>query len=298
MQINLQQADPQADPHDAIAAQLRDLAPRVADDVAHISIAPPASPDSTREPSFHAEPLNDNAGDILGSTRRPGSRRGTLIVMVCAGIAAAAAWHFYGSAAKQQLSEVAPQLLPGALVPSPSPQAEPSNTEAQAAQPQTTPDSSPTHDVSADSGESNIAPSAQPTASIPAQAAPSPEATQSIEAMTQEIASLKQIVEQLQASQQQLSRDIAKINELETRRKLAQAAKPASKPQGRTQRTFAPPSVPARAPAPYPAYPSPQTPSHSQGPAQRDAYIAPAAPAQLPPQPGDTTVPRPPLPLR
>lgn len=298
MQFNLQRADPQADPHDAIAAQLRDLAPRITDDPAHVSIAPAASPESPREPSFHAAPLNDNADDIVGSAHRPGVRRGILLVIVGVGIAAAAAWHVYGGAAKQQLSEVVPQILPAALVPAQTTPAEQQNTAPQAAQPQAPADPAPVQEASAPPAEPNAASSTAAAATTPAQAAPSPDVAQSIEAMTQEIASLKQIVEQLQAGQQQLSRDVAKINELEARRKLAQAPKPAPKPQAQPQRSLAPPLTPARSPAPHPAQTSSQTPSYSQVPAQRDAYIAPPAPTQLPPQPGDTSVPRPPLPLR
>jgi hypothetical protein len=48
--------------------------------------------------------------------------------------------------------------------------------------------------------------------------------------------------------------------------------------------------------SPPPAYSQGQT--YPQGAAQRDAYIPPPAPTQLPPQPGDTSAPRPPAPLR
>jgi hypothetical protein len=65
MQSNLLDADPQADPHDAIAAQLRDLTPRLGENSAGSSIAPTVSLDSPREPSFHATPLNDNTDEIF-----------------------------------------------------------------------------------------------------------------------------------------------------------------------------------------------------------------------------------------
>lgn len=295
MQLNLQHADPHADPHDAIAAQLRDLAPRIADDPADVSIAPAETP---REPSFHAAPLNDNADNILGSARRPGYRRAALLVTICAGIAAAAVWHMYGGAAKQQLTEAMPQLVPAALVPTQSAPAETQTTDAKVAQPQPTSDPAPAQDASVISPEPNTASSTPAAATVPSRAALPPEVAQSIEAMTREITSLKQTVEQLQASQQQLSHDVAKINEQEAKRKLAQTAKPAPRPQPQQQRPSTPAVAYPRAPAPYPAQTSPQTQSYPQSAAQRDAYIAPPVPTQLPPQPGDTSVPRPPLPLR
>lgn len=294
MQPNLQHADPHADPHDAIAAQLRDLAPRIAEDPSGPSIAPAASPETSPEPSFHAAPLNDNTGESLDLTSRTGPRRGTLIVIVCAGIAAAVAWHTYADAAKQQISHLVPQLIPAALVPAQTPSAEPQSETAQAATPQPASDVSNAQDASAAPTESGAtAPAAA------AQNTTAPDAALLIENITREIASLKQTVEQLQAGQQQLSRDIAKINEQEARRKVsAQAPKPVSRPQAPPQRPVAYPVVSSRTPAPYPAPTSPRAQIYPQGPAQRDAYVAPPPPTQLPPQPGDTSVPRPPLPLR
>ena len=103
MQLDVQHADPQADPHDAIAAQLRDLTPRAAGDPAALSIAPTASPELSREPSFQAAALNDNVGDILDPPRRNGARWDMFLATVCAGAIVAATWHSYGDAAKQQL---------------------------------------------------------------------------------------------------------------------------------------------------------------------------------------------------
>lgn len=294
MQLNLQHADPQADPHDAIAAQLRDLAPRIADDTAALSIAPTAAPESSREPSLEAAPLNDNIGNSLDTERHPASRKGILLLIVCAGIMSAAAWYAYGDKARQQISHLVPQFQPTALVPASTASGESSNSASQTAAPQAPSDSAQVPETMPT--ESTAAPVAQTTA--PTQAALPPEVVQSLESMTQEIASLKQTIEQLQSGQQQLSRDVAKINELEARRKSgAQAAKPALKPQAQPQRASAPPSA-YRAPAPYPPQPSSQTHTYSQSTAQRDTYVPQAAPTQLPPQPGDASAPRPPMPLR
>lgn len=297
MQFKLQDADSQTDdPHDVIAAQLRDLAPRRAHDPSGLNVAPPASPEPADEPTLRATPLNDNTGDIDHLTPRTGGRRGVMLIIVCAGIAVAAAWHSYGDEAKQRLSHLVPQLIPSATAPTQNADAaEPQGATSQAAasQPATEP---PLAQETA--AEVPARPATAPTASAvdtpPAQAELPPEITQSIESMAREIASLKQTVEQLQAGQQQLSRDVAKVTEQEARRKLAtQTVKPAPTP--RPQRT---PTAAQRIPAPYSPPTYSQGQSYPQSAAQREAYIPPPAPTQLPPQPGDTSVPRPPMPLR
>jgi len=291
MQLDVQHADPQADPHDAIAAQLRDLTPRAADDSATLSIAPTVSPELSREPSFQAAALNDNVGDILDPPRRNGARWGMILATVCVGAVVAAAWHSYGDAAKQQLSAVMPQLRPATLIPAQT-ASEPQNSASQAAAPQS---ASETTTQDAPTAPAEPTP-AQATAATSTPAPLSPEIAGSIESMKQEIAALKQTIEQLQTGQQQLGRDIAKLNEQDARRKpSAQAARPAPKPQAQR---VPPPVIPYRAPAPYPPQASSQVQTYSHAAAPRDTYIAPAAPAQLPPQPGDTSVPRPPMPLR
>ena len=137
-------------------------------------------------------------------------------------------------------------------------------------------------------------------ATLPAPAALPPELTQSIEAMTHDIDSLKQTVQQLQAGQQQLGQDIAKLREHGTRHKVsAQASKPAPRPrhesasaiESRALARYSPPPAPSQ----RPVYPQ----SSPQGTiVQRDAYIPPPAPPRLPPQPGDSSAPRPPMPLQ
>ncbi|EKS31948.1 hypothetical protein [Afipia clevelandensis] len=293
MQPNLQHADPSADPHDAIAAQLRGLAPRVMEESAQLSIAPAVSPELAREPEFQTAPLNDNIGDLLDSPHLARSRRRLFMTTVCAGMLIAAVWLVYGDTAKQQISQLIPQLRPAALVPQTASvesqdsagQASPSEPKAEAA---TAPNAS--------TRDANTAPSVPEATSVPGQAQLPPEIAQSIESMKQEIASLRQTVEQLQTGQQQLGRDVAKINEQEARRAAsAKGTKPAPKRQAQPQRALAAPVVIPRPAAPYP--PS-QTQAYPHAPAQRDTYAAPAAPAQLPPQPGDASVPRPPMPLR
>jgi hypothetical protein len=304
MQFKLQHADSQIDdPHDVIVAQLRDLAPRLAHDPSELNVMPPASPEPASEPPLRTMPLNDNTGDIRNPEVRARSHRGVVLLIVCTGIAAAAAWHSYGDEAKQRLSSLLPPFLAGAPALTQNATApEPQDAASQIAAPQPVADATPAQTAAAP-----VTPSEPVTAaSTPAMETPSTqsavpaELAQSIETMTREIASLKQTVEQLQAGQQQLGRDGAKITEQEARRKLAvQTPKPAQPP--RQQRALTPGAPPRTLGTLAPYSPPPATSqgqTYPQGAAQREAYVPPSAPAQLPPQPGDTSVPRPPMPLR
>lgn len=347
LQAASQYVDPHADPHDAIVELLHNHAKRTANDPSKLDITPAGKPaeSDTSAPStapsvmddVHAA-LNDNA--IRPSefrTQATPKRRGGMIsralLTLCAGVAVTVAWHTYADEAKERLSQFVPQLFAStpATAQDASQNANPTDPQqqdatAQAVAPQpaaaeaapaqaaaaATPARAPQTPASQETTTAAAAPAAQPA---PAQATLPPEVTQTIEAMSREIASLKQTVEQLKASQQH-SRDLAKAGEHETRRKPAtstQAAKPAAQQQ-RTSTTMSPPSATppyvaavqrAQASAPYvpppPAYrPSPT----SSGAVQREAYIPPPPPApapvprRLPPEPGYETAPRPPMPLQ
>jgi hypothetical protein len=300
-----------ADPHDAIAAQLRDLTPRRAPDAPKPNEIPASSPEPAGEPPLRAVPLNDNAGDIRLPASRGRSGVAAILLAVCTGVAATMAWHAYGDEAKQRLSSFVPQLF--AYVPmmqsiNAQPKGAASQTGASqtaAAQPAAAPASA--QDTSNEPATPAPAASAAPAAATPAaetppaQAAVPPELMQSIEAMTREIDSLKQTVQQLQAGQQQMSQDIAKLREHGMRHKVAaQTSKPAPRPTSRrtsapavdshTVTRYAPPPVSSQ----RPIYPQ----SYPQGAVQHDAYIPPPPPPRLPPQPGDSSAPRPPMPLQ
>jgi hypothetical protein len=300
-----------ADPHDAIAAQLRALSTAHAKDTSGPDVTPEASPEPANEPPLSATPLNDNTGNlrILASPARTG--RKVVLLAICAGVAATMAWHVYGDQAKQQFSSLLPQFLAEAPAPTQSANAaEPQDVTSQAAAPE------PAADVPAPAPpqESSNAASATPTPAAPTPATPAaeppptqaalpPEVTKSLETMAQEIASLKQTVEQLRTGQQQLGNDVAKISEQATRHKRAeQPPKPTSRQRSRHSSTPAaasrtPVASHTRAPGP-PPQPQSHRQIHPQAPTQREAYIPPPAPARLPPPPGDSSVPRPPMPLQ
>lgn len=287
-----------ADPHDTIAAQLRALATPRTDDLPGPSVTPAASPEPANEPPVQATPLNDNAGDMRIPISRARSGRNVVFLAICAGTAAAA-WHFYGDQAKQRFSDLVPQFLVTAPASTPNTSAaEPQDVASQTAAPQPVATPAPTQEGSNAASTTPALPPepapAMPAAEAPpAQAALPPEVTQSLETMAQEIASLKQTVEQLRASQQQLSDDVAKISEHAARQKPV--AKPASQQRPRHTPT---PTVASRPVAPYsPPQTQPQRQIYPQSTAPRATYNPSPVPTQLPPQPGDSTAPRPPMPL-
>lgn len=303
MQFKLQHADSQTDdPHDVIAAQLRDLAPRLNQDHSEVTITPKPAPEPASEPLLVDAPLNDNIGDIRAPVSRAGFGRGVkrLGLIVSAGCVMAVAWHSYGDAAKQKFSGLVPPLLVGASAPAQDAEsAEQRDTASPAAESQQAAPASAPETVAAAPvapSEPATAPSTQAAEAPPAQAELSLELAKSVETMAREIASLKETVEQLQAGQRQLSRDVAKATEQTAHRKPVAGAKPAPSPRPQPS-----PAAVSRTYAPPPPQTYPQGPAYPQRAAQRDAYTPPPAPAptqQLPPPPGDTSVPRPPMPLR
>jgi len=168
------------------------------------------------------------------------------LLAVCIGVAATLAWQSYGEAAKQMIASWAPQLGWSLSLPvtNPSP-----GTEIAAKQP------------SPRAVQAAAADAAPASLDQPAPAAPSPEAVQQL---ARDLATVREGVEQLTASQKQMASNIAKLEaaEQEVRHKIS-----------------APPprSAPAPARKPVTALPPPQA----------------APPPALPPPPS-----RPPMPLR
>ena len=308
MLFRSQPAGPQADPHDAIVAQLRDLAPRIKHEPQIEGNHEPSQVEETSpstvpllptgEPLFHPAPSNDNAAALRDPSRRSRSRRGilTVVLAICAGVAASTAWRSYGEEAKQRLSDLIPQLTIWAPASTQNVNAvEGQDTATQAAAPQPAAEAEPAQEPAATSQPPTASTDAvTPTQAPSTQAALPAEIAQSLEAMASEIAALKSTVEDLKTSQEQLRREIATAAEREAHPKPVQhRAKPVPpRPQRPSpQAATSNPPLPSRSP--------PQATERQIHP-QRDAYIpsqAPA-PARLPPQPGDDSAPRPPMPLR
>jgi len=202
--------------------------------------------------------------------------------------AAAMAWQSYGGAAEQMIARWAPQLA----------QPAPTAVAAIAAKPASQQTGSP----------AQAAPDAvAPTPSV--ETAPSPGAeTNDIAGMRQEIDQLKASIDELKAGQQQISRDVAKASEArasEVKASDVRASEVKTFEQNVRSKLSAhrglatararkpmPPPLPPRQTAAYPALP-PQ-PAAPYVPRQ----VEPPFAAEPPADPELASVPRPPMPLR
>jgi hypothetical protein len=217
-----------------------------------------------------------------------------LLLAACTGVAAIA-WQSQGDAAKQMIATWAPQL---ALTSSPPPE-NPGLPEQPAPPP-----------VQADTATAALpqpAPPAQTAAESVAPAAAVPaEPAQLLQSMARDLASvgqeiglLKASIAELKASQQQMSREIAKASE-------AKASEVKASEQNLRPRIAASPPRSAAAPArkPMPPLPprqaaaAPSLPQAAAASAPRQLEPPPQASAQPPADPEFSSVPRPPMPLR
>jgi hypothetical protein len=237
-----------------------------------------------------------------------------LLLAACAG-AAKISWLSYGDAAEAMIAQWAPQRVLALLLPQEKPalpaQPAPVALEAAVVAPAAPPSAAP-----APGAVEGAAPAATTAAADPA---PSLGAmTNDLASARQEIEQLKASIEQLKASQQQMSRDLAKASEnkasevkasevkasenkaSETRAPDAKATGPNLRPKLSAHQGQAP-TAPLRRPMPPP--PPRQAAAYPPPPA-----AAPYVPRQAEPQPPTTaetltdpeltSVPRPPMPLR
>lgn len=295
----------QTDPHDAIVAQLRDLAPRINHEPSHTKETHPTTEASqpVSESLSQAAPVNNSVDTLLKTIPRSRSNRGILKILlaICAGVAATTAWHSYGEETKQKLSHLIPQLLmeapafiQGATADKPQ-----DTAAAQAAAPEPTAEEPAQRaaTVTPEPSTPSADPVTTPTQAPPTLAALPAETAQLLETMASDIAALKHAVDELRTNEQQLRRETAMAAEREPHQKPAQHRAKSTLPQ--RQRTSAPPAIPYNSSLSPP--PSTTRQIHPQGPVQRDAYIPPQAPAPAArplPQPDDDSSPRPPMPVR
>jgi hypothetical protein len=237
------------------------------------------------EPSLDATLRPADLNNDPSPTDRPSLSRRTsrglarFLVMACVGAAATLALQSYGGTAKQMIASSAPQLswllssLPAMNPPSGREIAveQPSPPAVQAPAPQA---------ASAQAGA--VASTESETAASTAPTAPSPE-LQQIETMAHDLAVVRQSVEQLAAGQEQMARDIAKLQTAgqDIRRRIS-ALPPAA---ATTAHKSVPPPQPALQSSVAPLSPAPpQSAPQSSG--------APLPPAPLEPPS------RPPMPVR
>jgi len=254
--------------------------------------------------TLHPADLKNNRfpSDRPSLSKRAARALARFLIAVFIGVAATLAWQSYGEAAKQMLARRAPQL--GWLLslattnspPHPEIVAEqPSLPAVQASEPDA-PQAAPVAQAAPDM----IAPTAP--------AAPSPD-LQQLEAMARDLAAVRQSVDQLAAGQEQMARDIARLQAAEKNIRHSTSAPPPSKPAAAPARKPMPPSAqnppqisaapPPTALRPMPplAQPAPQIsaappPLAPMPPPVQPAPQISAAPPALPPPPS-----RPPMPV-
>jgi hypothetical protein len=315
--LNPQQADPHADPHDDV------LVARIDEELsklAHDAMRDPLNPQTHVGSDFSAGPAvppvdTTFRAAAVNNARVPGLRPSFgmravrafigFLLAVCIGVAGIV-WQAYGDRAKEMIARWTPQLVATSSPPPENPglSEQPNPPAVQA----------------------NAAKAVPPQPAPPAQAAPegvtpaaaaAPESAVLLESMARELASARQEIEQLKASQEQMSRDLAKSSQAkayEAKASLARASQTrasqtkASEQNLRPRISALPPrsvAAPARSPMPpsYPPYPPPQAAAAPVLPPAPAPYV-PRQP-ELPPQvtaqpqadPELSPVPRPPMPV-
>ena len=309
--LNPQQADPHADPHDDV------LVARIDEELsklAHDAMRDPLDPQTHMGSDFSAGP----AVPPVDTTFRPAAVNQGLrpsfgvrairafigfLLAVCIGVAGVV-WQAYGDAAKQMIARWTPQLVATSSPPPENPglpeQPNPPAVQANAGK----------------AAPPQPAPPAQAAAEGVAPAAAAPESAVLLESMARELASARQEIDQLKASQEQMSREIAKAKAYEAKASLAKASQTKAS-QTRASQTRAseqnlqprisalPPrsaAAPVRRPLP-PSYPPPQATAAPVLPPAPAPYVPrqPEAPPQVTAQPQAepelSPVPRPPMPV-
>src|SRR2546430_3144678 len=286
--------------HDA-ARRLSQAQARAASDVPAGAAIPPV--DTTFRPAA--------VNDVLAPGRFRSIGRGAMrafaavLLATCIGVAGIA-WESYGDAAQQMIAQWAPRLALTSSLPPEKPalsaQPAPPVVQAEAANP-----APPQPLPPAQTAAPGVAPSA---------AAESAQLLQSmardLATVGQEIGQLRASIEQLKASQQQISRDIAKASEAkaseakaseikaseikasEAKASEMKASETKASEQSLRPRIAAPLPRPAAAPARRPM-PPPPPPLAAAAPTSPQAEPPPQAAAQ--PQGQELSVPRPPMPL-
>ena len=282
----------------AAARQHSDAGSRAASDDAA------ASPVLAVDTTFRATDVNADVPARSSFGRR--MMRPVAALLLAAGITGAAlGWQTFGYVAKKALISWAPKWAIAASLPLEklglSRESRPSDDAADAAPAQ------------ADTSAPGATDASQSANAAATPATPSPDGAQQLQSMAhdlananQEIETLKASIAELKASQQQMTRDLAKAAadrtaEQAARAKAAAARKLASPPSYSPTTTSAAPPPPAYRPTPSTYSAQAAVPS-APPPASAQPYVPPPPPPiQLQPQtdPGmPSTAPRPPMPVQ
>ena len=307
---NPQQADPHADPHDDV------LVARIDEELsklAHDAMRDPLDPQTHMGSDFSAGP----AVPPVDTTFRPAAVNHVqaprlrpsfgvrairafvgFLLAVCIGVAGVV-WQAYGDAAKQMIARWTPQLVATSSPPPENPglpeQPNPPAVQANAGK----------------AAPPQPAPPAQAAAEGVAPAAAAPESAVLLESMARELASARQEIDQLKASQEQMSREIAKAKAYEAKASLAKASQTRASQTRASEQNLQPrisalpprsAAAPVRRPLP-PSYPPPQATAAPVLPPAPAPYVPrqleppPQATAQPQAEPELSPVPRPPMPV-
>jgi hypothetical protein len=278
----------------AAARQNSEAGPRAANDSSG------ALPVPAVDATFRATAVNDDVPVRKSSFGRRALRAIAALLLTLGIGAAALSWQTFGYAAKKALFSWAPKWAIAASLP----------LEKLGLASESTPSDDPPVAAPAATAASDQSPSdtGTPGNTAATTAVPSSDTAQQLQSMARDLANANQQVEtlkasiaELKASQQQMTRDLAKVSDQAAKAKLAATTPhpPAHKPAPlySSASTYAPA---ATASPPPPAY----RPVSSSYPATQ-AAAAPAAqpqvpppPVQLQPEPGLGPAPRPPMPVQ
>jgi hypothetical protein len=278
----------------AAARQNSEAGPRAANDSSG------ALPVPAVDATFRATAVNDDVPVRKSSFGRRALRAIAALLLTLGIGAAALSWQTFGYAAKKALFSWAPKWAIAASLP----------LEKLGLASESTPSDDPPVAAPATTAASDQSPSdtGTPGNTAVTTAVPSSDTAQQLQSMARDLANANQQVEtlkasiaELKASQQQMTRDLAKVSDQAAKAKIAAATPhpPAHKPAPLYSSTssYSPAATPA---PPPPAY----RPVSSSYPATQ-AAAAPAAqpqvpppPVQLQPEPGLGPAPRPPMPVQ
>jgi len=278
----------------AAARHHSDAGPRAANDSSG------ALPVPAVDATFRATAVNDDVPARKSSVGRR-ARRAIAALLLTLGIGAAAlSWQTFGYAAKKALFSWAPKWAIAASLPLEKlglvSESTPSDDPAAAA---------PATAAASDQSASDS--SMLPGNATAATAVPPSDTAEQLQSMARDLANANQQVEtlkasiaELKASQQQMTRDLAKVSDQAARAKpvATMPHPPAHKPAQlySSTSTYSPAATPAPPPAYRPvssSYPAPQA---AAAPAAQP-YVPPP-PVQLQPEPGLGPAPRPPMPVQ
>ncbi len=287
---------------------------------------PQAPTESDPPPAPAIPPVDTTFRPAVGDVRMPGQPPTTggkaaralaaaLVVAACTG-GASIVWQSYGDAAEAMITRWAPQRVLALLPPE-----KPAQAAQQPAAPAVEPTAGNAEPAPAETAAENTAQGVAPAAAAPAADAPQSQGSMANELANarQEIEQLKATIEDLKASQQQMSRDTAKASDAKASDARVSEAKVSSELRGSEARMpEVRPSEPNLRPK-MPAHPPRTTAARARKPMPMPLQQAATAPMLPPPAPyvprqvappppqttGETltdpelaTVPRPPMPVR